>query len=155
MTGYRYGPPRKLRFDIIGHWSEVKLSIVKECAQAYSTVFTGEKQARRFQHVYIDAFAGLGVHLSKKSGVRILGSPLNALNTQPPFREYHFIDLDGGKVEYLKTLTGHGPDVHFYEGDCNQFLLRDVFPTVQYKDYRRGLCLLDPYGLHLDWAVIA
>ncbi|MDD5422667.1 MAG: three-Cys-motif partner protein TcmP, partial [Candidatus Omnitrophica bacterium] len=25
---------------------------------------------------------------------------------------------------------------------------------VKYKDYKRGLCLLDPYGLHLDWKVI-
>ena len=33
-------------------------------------------------------------------------------------------------------------------------LLEEVFPRVRYKDYRRGLCLLDPYGLHLDWEVI-
>lgn len=28
-------------------------------------------------------------------------------------------------------------------------------PNVRYEDYRRGLCLLDPYGLHLDWRIIA
>jgi three-Cys-motif partner protein len=33
-------------------------------------------------------------------------------------------------------------------------LISDVFPHVQYKEYRRGLCLLDPYGLHLNWDVI-
>ena len=33
-------------------------------------------------------------------------------------------------------------------------LLTEVFPKVAYKDYRKGLCLLDPYGLHLDWKVI-
>jgi three-Cys-motif partner protein len=32
--------------------------------------------------------------------------------------------------------------------------LEDVFPHVRFEDFRRGLCLLDPYGLHLDWAVI-
>ena len=26
-------------------------------------------------------------------------------------------------------------------------------PTIQFK-YTRALCLLDPYGLHLDWEVI-
>ena len=41
-----------------------------------------------------------------------------------------------------------------HDGDCNQVLLEEVFPKVQYKDFRRGLCLLDPYGLHLDWQVI-
>ena len=25
---------------------------------------------------------------------------------------------------------------------------------MRYEQYRRGLCLLDPYGLHLDWQVI-
>jgi three-Cys-motif partner protein len=33
-------------------------------------------------------------------------------------------------------------------------LLKDVFPHVQYEQYRRGLCLLDPYGLDLNWEVI-
>ena len=27
-------------------------------------------------------------------------------------------------------------------------------PKVDYKNYRRALCILDPYGLHLDWSVI-
>ena len=34
-------------------------------------------------------------------------------------------------------------------------LVRDVFPRVRYEDYKRGLCLLDPYGLTLNWEVIA
>ena len=33
-------------------------------------------------------------------------------------------------------------------------MLDEVFPKVKYEDYRRGLCLLDPYGLHLNWEVI-
>ena len=45
-------------------------------------------------------------------------------------------------------------DVHFYHGDCNLVLLQQVFPNVQFKDYRRGLCLLDPYKLTLNWNVI-
>lgn len=39
-------------------------------------------------------------------------------------------------------------------GDCNKVLLEKIFPSVTYKSYRRALCLLDPYGLDLDWAVI-
>ena len=31
---------------------------------------------------------------------------------------------------------------------------RDVYPNVRYDQYRRGLCILDPYGLHLDWNLI-
>jgi three-Cys-motif partner protein len=44
--------------------------------------------------------------------------------------------------------------VHFYNADSNKVLLTKVFPRVRYEDYARGLCLLDPYGLHLDWRVL-
>src|SRR5262249_12642825 len=40
-----------------------------------------------------------------------------------------------------------------YHGDCNEILL-EVLPRVRYERYQLGLCLLDPYGLHLNWDVI-
>ena len=144
---------RGLKFDTIGDWSEIKLDIVKEYATAYSTIFSSEQQAK-FHHVYVDAFAGAGVHISKMTREFIPGSPLNALLVNPPFREFHFIDLDGEKVVALKELVGNRRDVHLYKGDCNTVLLEKVFPRVRFEDYRRGLCLLDPYGLHLNWDVI-
>ena len=82
------------------------------------------------------------------------GSPLNALAVQPPFREYHLIDILEERTENLRELIGDRPEVHIYKGDCNHILLNQVFPNVKYGDYRRGLCILDPYGLHLDWEVI-
>ena len=105
-------------------------------------------------HVYIDAFAGAGKHVSKASQEEVPGSPLIAVNTQPPFREYHLIDLDGSRAEHLRGLFRDRPEVHVYEGDCNHVMLEDVLPNVRFDQYRRGLCLLDPYGLHLDWRVI-
>jgi three-Cys-motif partner protein len=41
-----------------------------------------------------------------------------------------------------------------HKGDCNKLLLSEIFPLAQYSDYRRALCLLDPYGIHLNWEVI-
>jgi three-Cys-motif partner protein len=82
----------RLRFDEIGYWSEVKLDIVKNYAVAYSTILAAQQRPRLF-HVYIDAFAGAGLHISKTRGRLVPGSPLNALEVQPPFREYHCIDL--------------------------------------------------------------
>ncbi len=82
------------------------------------------------------------------------GSPLNALKVEPPFDEYHFIDLDGDKLNHLRELAGGYSNVHFYKEDCNSVLLKEVFPRARYSNYRRGLCLLDPYGLHLNWEVI-
>ena len=139
-----------IKFDTIGYWSEIKLEIVREYAQAYSTILT----SNRLHHVYIDAFAGAGMHRSKTKGEFVLGSPLNALAIQPSFKEFHLIDLDSTKAQQLHQLTEGQKGVFIYEGDCNEVLLTKVFPQVQYPQYRRGLCLLDPYGLHLDWHVI-
>jgi three-Cys-motif partner protein len=140
-------------FDQIGYWSEIKLEILKEYASAYSKILSAQKNPA-LAHVYIDAFAGAGVHLTKLSNEFVLGSPLNALCVQPPFKEYHLIDIEPEKVESLRKLVGARRDVSIYSGDCNRILLEKVFPRVQYSDYKRGLCVLDPYGLHLDWTVI-
>ena len=74
-----------LQFDEIGYWSEVKLDIVKEYAQAYSTILTKKK----LSHVYIDGFAGPGVHIAKSTGEFIPGSPLNALGIKPEFDDLY------------------------------------------------------------------
>lgn len=145
------GPPN-LRFDQIGYWSQLKLEIVRDYATAYSTILAKQPG---LSHVYVDAFAGAGVHQLKTTGELVPGSPLNALAVEPPFRELHLIDLDGAKVANLRQLVKGRNDVFIYEGDCNEILLNEVFPRIRYEDYKRGLCLLDPYGLTLRWEVIA
>jgi three-Cys-motif partner protein len=143
----------KPQFDEIGYWSEIKLEILASYGQAYSKILSAQK-APRLSHVYIDAFAGAGTHISRSTGNLVSGSPLNALNISPPFDEYHLIDTDAAKVAQLKEIIRERPEVHIYEGDCNKVLLERVFPRVRYADYKRGLCILDPYGLDLDWKVI-
>jgi three-Cys-motif partner protein len=143
----------ELKFDKIGYWSEVKLDIIKDYAFAYSTILAAQKKPKLY-HIYIDAFAGAGVHISRSTGEFVQGSPVNAILVRPPFKEYHLIDLDQKKVALLKEIVAGRPDVHVHEGDGNDILLKDVFPKVLYKDYRRGLCLLDPYGLDLKWEVV-
>lgn len=142
-----------MKFDQIGYWSELKLEIVRKYAQAYSRILSRQRRPS-FYHVYIDGFCGSGTHISKSKGETVQGSPLIALEVDPPFREYFLVDLDGEKVDLLRTTVGDRPDVHIYEEDCNRVLVADVFPQVRFEEYRRGLCLLDPYGLHLNWEVI-
>lgn len=141
------------KIDEIGRWSEVKLDIVKRYAVEYSKILSTQKDPKLF-HVYTDAFAGTGYHLSETTHEMVLGSPLNALLVNPPFREYHLVDLDGDKASGLREIIGPREDVNIYPGDCNTVLPSKVFPRVRFEDYRRGLCVLDPYGLHLDWQVI-
>jgi len=141
-----------IQLDEIGYWSEIKLDIIKKYAKAYSTIINTKTEIQR--HLYIDGFSGAGVHISKRTKNYILGSPLNALNVEPSFKEFHFIDLDGGKADALRKLCLDYSNVKVYEGDCNDLLLQKIFPLAQYSDYRRALCLLDPYGLHLNWQIV-
>ncbi len=145
----------QLEFDTVGYWSEIKLAIIRKYASAYSAILTGmARKGIHLQHVYIDGFAGAGTHRSRTTGDFIPGSPQIALDVVPPFAEYHFIDLEETKTDYLKTITAGRRNAHVYTGDCNLVLTREIFPNVRYDQYRRGLCLLDPYGLHLKWDVI-
>jgi three-Cys-motif partner protein len=141
-------------FDEIGYWSEIKLEIIRDYARAYSQILSSQRRTR-FEHVYIDGFAGAGRHVSKTSGELVPGSPMVALEVRPPFAHYYFIDIEATKIEQLEHIAGQRADVDVFHGDCNRILLEEVFPKVQWSDFRRGLCLLDPYGLHLDWQVIA
>lgn len=145
---------KDLRYDEIGYWSEIKLDIIKEYAVAYSRILSS-RSSPSFHHLYIDAFAGAGKHKSKTTGEFVLGSPANALLVRPPFREYHFIDLDEQKIESLEQLAGTREDIYIHHGDCNRIMLDKVLPRAKYESYRRALCILDPYGLHLDWKVIS
>jgi len=143
-------------YDEIGIWSEVKLAIIREYASAYSTIMEAyrRERIRSLRWIYIDAYAGPGYHLSRTSGEMVEGSPLIALSTNPPFHEYHFIDTEQQRARQLRELAGERPDVFVYSEDCNQVLLREVFPRARYGDYRRALCLLDPYNIDLTWQVI-
>lgn len=140
-----------MKLDQVGPWSELKLEILKKYATAYSTILS----AKNFHHVYIDGFAGAGQLIRKQTKELIPGSPLNALAVQPPFREIHLIDLDQKRVDELRRHTRGMEHVHVRSGDANDLLLTQIVPAIRYEDYRRALCILDPYGLHLDWNVIA
>ena len=62
-------------FDEIGVWSEIKLEIVEKYGSAYTTAFANSPNLTKF---YIDAFSGAGVHISKRDGSQIEGSPSRA-----------------------------------------------------------------------------
>ena len=143
-------------YDEIGIWSEVKLAIIKEYLPAYAVILdaTRRKSAPSLKWIYIDACAGPGYHLSRTTGNKVEGSPLIALNVQPAFSEYHFIDCNPNRVDQLRKLAGDRSDVFTYAGDCNDVLSREVFPRARYDNFRRAVCLLDPYNIDLTWKVI-
>jgi three-Cys-motif partner protein len=145
-----------VEYDEIGVWSEVKLAIIREYASTYAKLLDAKRRESipSLRWLYIDAFAGPGIHLSKATGEVVEGSPLIALNTTPPFSEYHFIDSDPARADQLRAISGSRADVHIYSDDCNDVLLQRVFPRAKFNEYRRALCLLDPYNINLKWEVI-
>jgi three-Cys-motif partner protein len=161
MTGagfrtFWYSSVVAVEHDEIGIWSEVKLAIIKKYAAAYTTVMEAQRRDRfpQMRWLYIDGYAGSGHHISKTSKELVEGSPLIALNTVPAFHEYHFIDSDTGKAAELRKEAGDRADVFTYSDDCNEVLLTKVFPRAGYAQYKRALCLLDPYNINLTWEVI-
>jgi three-Cys-motif partner protein len=141
----------KERLDVVGDWTEMKLQILQDYANAYAQVL---KNQPHIKHVaYIDGFAGAGAHISKGSGEVIEGSPARALAIEPHFTHYYFVEMNPSRAERLRSL-GSEKNVSVYQGDCNDVLLNQVFPLCKYEDYRRALCLLDPYELNPNWEVV-
>lgn len=141
-----------MKLDEIGIWSEIKLDIIKEYASVFTTIMRKQDWCKGY--AYIDAFAGAGIHISRRTGEFIPGSPLNALEIENPFTEYRFIDIDKAKAEALEVLTREQSNIKVYPEDCNEALVKKIFPSLQRKSKKRALCILDPYGLHLYWETI-
>ena len=127
-------------FDEIGYWSEIKLEIVRDYASAYARILN----SKNLPYIYIDAFAGAGQHISKGTGEFVPGSPQNALNVRPPFREYHFIDLNSQKLDYLQGLATGNSNVRIYEGDCNDVSDSQNFPDPSVRKLSSRSLLIGP-----------
>jgi three-Cys-motif partner protein len=143
---------KEVKYDEIGPWSEIKIEIIRKYAAAYTQILSSNKLIKGF--IYIDAFAGAGTHIKKGTGEEVLGTPRVALDIMPAFHEYHFIDLHAGKTALLQQLAKDRNDVFVYNENCNMALPERVYPRAKYADYKRALCILDPYGLHLDWRLM-
>jgi three-Cys-motif partner protein len=72
----------------------------------------------------------------------------------PPFDGFYFIDMDASRTAHLKTLCKDRNNVVILTGDANIKLTKEVLSKIHFRRFNRALCLLDPYGLHLDWKVM-
>ena len=98
-----------VRYDEIGYWSEIKLDIVRNMRKRTPRFC---RRKRGFASTSTSTPSpGLASTSRSRRGEFVPGSPLNALNVQPPFSEYHFIDFDGDKADHLRQLVGDDPSV--------------------------------------------
>lgn len=148
-----------------GDWTEQKL----ECVRAYLHEYTKIMNKQAFKFDYIDAFAGTGYRevlfdegineimfpeLDTQEVVNFRqGSARNALETQPPFNKYIFIEEDKENFSELEKLTEKFSE---HDIECIQTDVNEYFRDVCDKSWKkhRALVFLDPFGMQVEWNTI-
>jgi three-Cys-motif partner protein len=151
-----------------GDWTTDKLERVRKYLCAYMTIFTRNPKAQYFTTVYVDAFAGTGHRAGapRRGGKRAApgeaadpeaesfkkGSARIALEVDPSFNRFIFIERDADRVKELEALRDRFPnkaqDVRVEQGDANAFLKQWCKETDWKK--HRAVVFLDPYGMQVD-----
>ena len=153
-----------------GGWTEEKLDLLTKYLNAYVTIFAKNPQARFFHTVYVDAFAGAGyIRRPQKDTSQIdlfddlaadetqefiKGSAVRALELEPGFGEYLFIERDPDRFRELETLREKYPDrsISVKNVEANEYLRRWCAET----DWKRtrAVIFLDPYGMQVEWSLL-
>jgi three-Cys-motif partner protein len=156
--------PRKLQFG--GSWTHRKLQALLDYLPAYTTIFTKNEKARYFQTIYLDAFAGTGrmTYIDDDQGSLfsaadqdyLKGSATQALEVQPEFNRYIFIENDPIRSKQLEALKKEFPNkaarIEIHTQDANEFLLHWCNNT-DWKKYR-AVVFLDPFAMDVPWSTI-
>jgi three-Cys-motif partner protein len=137
-----------------------KLDVIGE----YLSMYQKALKNTGFQTLYIDGFAGSGEipltehedGLFDEDAQKVLaGSAVRALNVEPPFTRYVFIDKRRKCIGMLKSKfkgSSNADRVVYRIGDANkhiQKICRDERWQLQ-----RGVVLLDPFGNQVHWETI-
>lgn len=110
MTDHEFG----------GVWTIEKLERVRKYLSAYAIIFDRNERARYLFPIYVDAFAGTSYHsavhtvitpelplpeLTEPDNQEFLkGSTRIALEVEPPFKQYIFIEKDPQRAQELEGL---------------------------------------------------
>jgi three-Cys-motif partner protein len=99
-----------------GHWTSEKLERVRKYLCAYMRIFKNNPRAKFFTTIYVDAFAGTGRRISSGRQAEEIGSldkdaqslqkgsARIALEVEPSFDRYLFIEKLEARVQELETL---------------------------------------------------
>ncbi|MEE9338666.1 MAG: three-Cys-motif partner protein TcmP [Methylococcaceae bacterium] len=141
-------------------WTELKLQIINSYLKFYVTALKNMP----FQLIYIDAFSGSGERHEKIPGSSLLnqeevivkydGSVIKALDIEPKFSAYHFIEKHKKRFSRLQEITSTYTDhnIHCYNQDANKTII-DLCKSIDWKR-NRAVMFLDPYGLSIDYETL-
>ena len=89
----------------------------------------------------------------------IAGSPRVALEIEPPFTDYVFVEKNDDRIAALRTLKQQneapGKRIHIRTGDCNDYLHELLRCNRGQWRHWRGFVFLDPFGMQVPWNTIA
>ena len=151
--------------DFGGDWTEEKLGRVRRYLVEYTKIMSRQP----FRFAYIDAFAGTGYRTLKReenpeelmfpelaepeSQQFLAGSARIALQVDPKFDTYIFVEKDDKRFQELKKLEAEFPeyDIRPEQEDANTYLQQ-----LCEKDWktRRAVVFLDPYGMEVEWKTL-
>jgi three-Cys-motif partner protein len=153
-----------------GGWTGEKLERVRKYLVAYTTLMTANERARFFQTIYVDAFAGTGYRSLKRIGSAsnpelvpdpdrtafLKGSARIALDVEPPFHQYVFVEKNTERFRQLEQLKTEFPARAHRITIVNQDATDYLKQWSRQLDWRRwrAVVFLDPYGMQVDWALI-
>lgn len=163
MTGiHRFG----------GDWTSQKLEILRRYLEAYSQALKDQP----FQLAYIDAFAGSGVRaprieadlgqsnlfpaeLGEGPDAILDGSARMALQVQPGFDRYIFIEQNADRCDELRRMAEDFPEradrITTQRGEANA-AIQELCAKNWHAPRKasRAVLFLDPYGLQVSWETI-
>jgi three-Cys-motif partner protein len=153
-----------------GRWTDKKLELVHKYLRAYTIIFDRNPNAQKLHTIYLDAFAGTGyrnlpsaheenllLELGEEETQDFLkGSARIALEVEPPFKEYVFIENDPDYALELEHLRNEfipiRPNINIHNEKANPFL-RAWLQRINWRT-TRAVVFLDPYGMQVDWEIL-
>lgn len=150
-----------------GDWTTRKLENVRKYLVAYATIM----RKYNFQFSYIDAFAGTGYRelktddskhelmfpefLEQETEAFHDGSAKIALQVEPRFKEYVFVERNPKKIAELEKLKDEFPDkakdIKLINEDANTYIQRICNKSW---GWNRAVLFLDPFGMEVTWETI-
>ncbi|MEW6273802.1 MAG: three-Cys-motif partner protein TcmP [Bacillota bacterium] len=145
--------------QVIHQWSKDKLDLLAKYLHSYTTIMKKKHEDKGWPtyYLYVDAFAGPVIYRETDPDEQayVSDSPVQALNTNPPFSKYIFIEINQKRIEWLERLklSFPGKAIEVLQGDAN--LLLNTLALRVRRDRAHGLVFLDPYGLEVDFKTVA
>lgn len=161
-----------------GSWTVEKLGAFEKYVNAYLTIMNKYRDQFGWKLLYFDGFAGSGTRTTNQGADSELMMELfreqeisleqisvyqsaaeRVVNIkQRGFDYYYFVDLDKSANDELKEklypYSNQGKNLTFRNTDANSITKR-MGEYLIANEKIKGLVLLDPFGMNLDWETIA